>query len=70
VSYSVSVDPEVAVNYTGIRRDGAQLIVSYNTKYNVSVVASLCGMISTTNFAIIYHGKLKLVACYNLILSL
>jgi hypothetical protein len=63
VFYSISVDPEVAVNYTG--RSSAQLTVSYDTKYNVSVVASLCGMI-TTNFAIIYHGMVKLsllVAC-------
>ena len=57
VSYSVSVDPEVAINYT--RRSRAQLTVSYNTKYNISVVASLCGII-TTNFTIIYHGKLDM----------
>ena len=57
VSYSVSVDPEVAVNYSG--RNRAQLIVSYDTKYNVSVIASLCGII-TTNLSIIYHGKLDM----------
>jgi hypothetical protein len=55
VSYSISVEPEVAVNYTG--RSSAQITVSYDTKYNVSVVASLCGE-TTTYFAIIYHGKL------------
>ena len=55
VSYSIRVDPEVAVNYTG--RNSAQITVSYNIKYNISVVASLCG-ITTTNFAIIHHGKL------------
>jgi hypothetical protein len=55
VSYSISVDPEVAVNYTG--RSSALLSVSYDTKYNVSVVASLCG-ITMTYFAIINHGKL------------
>jgi formyltetrahydrofolate synthetase len=53
VSYNVSVDPEVAVNHTG--RNSAQFIVSYDTKYNVSVVASLCG-VTMTYFTIIYHG--------------
>ena len=55
VSYSVSADPEVVVNYTG--RSSAQITVSYDIEYNISVVASLCG-ITTTNFAIIHHGKL------------
>lgn len=55
VFYSVRVDPEVAVNYTG--RNSVQLIVSYDIKYNVSIVASLCG-ITMTNFTIIHHGKL------------
>ena len=55
VSYSVRVDPEVAVNYTG--RNSAQITVLYDIKYNVSVIAALCG-ITTTNFAIIHHGKL------------
>ena len=57
VSYSVNVDPEVAVNYIG--RNRAHLTVSYDTIYNVSVVASLCGII-TTNLTIIYHGKLDM----------
>ena len=57
VTYGVSVDPEVAVNYTG--RNRAELIVSYDTKYNVSVVASLCEII-TTNLTIINHGKLEM----------
>jgi hypothetical protein len=56
VSYSVSVDPEVAVNYTG--RDRVQLTVSYDTKYNVSIVASLCGETTTYFVMINNHGKL------------
>ena len=55
VSYSIRVDPEVAVNYTG--RNSAQITVLYDTKYNISVIATLCE-ITTTNFAIIHHGKL------------
>ena len=59
VSYSVSVDPEVEViNYSG--KSSAQLILSYNTNYNVSVVASLCGKSSTT-FTVINYGKWDIV---------
>ena len=71
VSYSVSVDRQVAVNYTG--RNGAQLVVSYNTKYNVSVIASLCGR-NSTNFSAINYGKLNLrqkhFSTYNIIIQL
>ena len=56
MSYNISVDPEVVVN-SSTGRNSAQLILSYDTRYNVSVVAALCG-ITTTNFAIIHHGKL------------
>ena len=55
VSYSIRVDPEVAVNYTG--RNSAQITVSYDIKYNVSVIVALCG-ITTTNLVIIHYGKL------------
>ena len=59
VSYSVSVDPEVEViNYPG--KSSAQLILLYNTNYNVSVVASLCGKSSIT-FTVINHGKRDIV---------
>ena len=57
VSYGISADPPVAVNYTG--KSSAQLVVSYNTKYNISVVASLCGR-SSTIFHVIIHGKLDM----------
>ena len=54
MSYSISVDPEVAVNFTG--RNSSQLTVSYDIKYNISVVASLCEIITANHF-IIHHGK-------------
>ena len=54
VSYNVSVDPTRFVNYTG--KDSAQLTVSYNIMYNVSVVASLCGKNSAT-FSVQKYGE-------------
>ena len=54
VSYNVSVNPQVAVNYAG--RNRAQLFVLYDTEYNVSVIASLCGRNSIT-FRVINLGK-------------
>ena len=55
-SYSVSVDPVVNVNYME-RNSQAKLVVMYDTKYNISVVASLCGANRTT-FIIVNQGKL------------
>ena len=56
VTYTVSSDPEVLdISYTG--SNSTQLAVSYNTKYNISVVASLCGK-NDTVFTIINYGKL------------
>ena len=48
VSYSISVYPEVAVNFTGRNSTlcSAQLTFSYDIKYNISVVASLCEIYS------------------------
>ena len=57
VSYSVSVNPEIAINYTGKR--SAQLSVLYNIKYNVSVVASLCGTSQAVYSTTINYGKLQ-----------
>ena len=54
VTYSISVDPEVALNYTG--RNSVKLIVSYDTKYNVSVIVSLCGKNETT-LSVLHYGK-------------
>ena len=43
------------LNYT--ERHSAQLVVPYNTKYNVSVIASLCGYNRTT-FNLLNYGEL------------
>ena len=53
-SYSVSIHPEVAVNYTG--QNSAQLSLSYNFKYNISITASLCGR-NSTSFHTLNHSK-------------
>ena len=44
-------------NVTG---SNLQLILSYNTMYRVSFVASRCGLSSTTN-TIIHHGEIRFV---------
>ena len=59
VSYAIRVDPEVNVSYSWSRRKSAQLVVPYNSKYNISVTASLCGN-SRAVFIIINYGKLML----------
>ena len=58
VSYSVSVNPEIAINYTSGKRS-VHLSALYNKKYNVSVVASLCGVNQTVYSTIINYGKLQ-----------
>ena len=60
VSYSISVDPMVAVSYTG--RNHAKLVMMYDNEYNVSVVASLCGTNRTT-FITINQGKVIIILC-------
>ena len=40
VSYIIDVDPMVAVNYTG--RNTAKLVMMYDNKYNIGVIALLC----------------------------
>ena len=55
VSCIIDVDPMVAVNYTG--RNTAKLVMMYDNKYNVSVIASLCGTNRTTMITI-NQGKL------------
>ena len=54
VSYIVSVQPEVLVDYT--RANGAWLSLSYGKEYNISVTASLCGWNRTT-FSVCRYGK-------------
>ena len=47
------------INFTG--KNSARLMLAYNTKYNISVVASLCGHNSTT-LNVINYGKLDIAA--------
>ena len=56
VSYAIRVDPEVNVSYSW--RQSAQLVVPYNSKYNISVIASLCGRNRTIFTEVINYGKL------------
>ena len=55
VSYIVSVQPEVLVDYT--RTNSAQLSLPYGKQYNISVIASLCGRNRTTS-SVCRYGKL------------
>ena len=57
ISYSISVDPQAMddINFTG--KNSARLMLLYDTKYSVSVVASLCGHNSTA-LNVINYGKL------------
>ena len=55
VFYIIDVDPMVAVNYTG--RNTVKLVLMYDNKYNVSVIASLCETNRTTMITI-NQGKL------------
>ena len=52
VSYAVYVAPERAINYTG--KSSVHLLLSYNIKYNISVVASLCGISQAVHRAFNY----------------
>ena len=46
--YSVSVSPETPhIKVTNAITITINLIVSYNTQYNVSIVSSLCGVTTT-----------------------
>ena len=55
MSYNVSVVPQVAVRFTGDR--SVQLTASYNTVYNVSVVATLCGRNNATTATGLSYGE-------------
>ena len=65
VSYSASVTPEsLAVemligNVTGYA--SIELVLLYNTQYNLSIVASLCGVNSTTSITELNYGKFNTV---------
>ena len=59
-SYHIIVVPQVEFMFTG--RDTVQLKVSYNTLYNVSVVASSsCGLNNVTNMTELFFSELKII---------
>ena len=66
-SYNISADPEPTVNYTG--KTSAQLSLSYNIKYNVSVTASLCGR-NSTFFSALNYSKQSLCCMEKKVLNL
>ena len=54
VTYNVSTEPEtIAENVT---TSSVQITVSYNTSYNVSVEANLCGQMNVSTVEI-YYGE-------------
>ena len=54
VTYNVTTEPKtVAKNVT---TSNAQIMVSYNTFYNVSVEATLCGQMNVSSVEI-YYGE-------------
>ena len=54
VSYNISTVPTIGAELTMISNTRANLTVPYNTVYNVSVVADLCGSQATTRIRIHY----------------
>lgn len=53
--YSVVTVPE-AMDITVTGNGNAQLVMLYNTEYNVTVTATLCGDRSASNFTTIHYG--------------
>ena len=57
-TYTVTTVPEpVHKNYTP-GSINIQLVMDYNTLYNVTVTATLCGHRNATNFTTIHHSSL------------
>ena len=58
--YRVSATPQL-ISHAFIEHTMVQLKVSYNIRYNVSVLAaSACGENNVTMFAEVYHGEIVL----------
>ena len=60
VSYIASVTPEglsAAEIFSGNGRSGIKLVLLYNIAYNLSTVATLCGMNSTASITELNYGK-------------
>ena len=54
-TYSIVAVPQ-PVNMSSIMSTSVQLVLLYNTEYNVTVTANLCGYSNATNIATIYYG--------------
>ena len=55
--YHINVSPEVSISHTELTNATSIMInltVSYNIQYNVSIVSSLCGVITTK---VLNYGK-------------
>ena len=59
VSYNTSTEPEIDATVILISNTRANLTLSYNTPYNVSVVADPCGHQATIIIEIFYGGCKK-----------
>ena len=60
VAYSASVTPEnplMAEMLAGNGTRGIKLVLLYNRQYNVSTVATLCGVNNTTSITELNYGK-------------
>ena len=55
VLYSISVIPQATVMYDG--PTNAQLTLSYNTSYNVSLIATRCGQNSSSPSTKLRYGE-------------
>ena len=55
-TYSVATVPE-PVNLSFIMSNSVQLVLHYNTQYNLSVIATLCGYRNATTNLMIYYGN-------------
>ena len=60
ISYSASVIPEglsAAEIFSGNGSRGIKLVLLYNTAYNLSTVATLCGVNSTASITELNYGR-------------
>ena len=55
-TYTVATLPE-AEHKSFITNALVQLVMLYNTQYNVNVTATLCGYRNATNFTMIYYSE-------------
>jgi hypothetical protein len=68
-TYSVAIAPEpVSTSFTG--STSVQLVMLYDTPYNVTITATLCGNRNTTNYTTLYYYYCKKIATYVLLLCL